>query len=101
MFSDCDPDGTPDIPSVRGRFHPRLTLRTLNRGDGLLGLKPFGKLGPRGDSVTVARLDWTYRTDAGGQWHTPAPSSILNNRPQPTQELIDADGRVVQMQRDL
>ena len=87
--------------TVAGHFRPRLTLRTLNRGDGLLGLKPFGKLGPRGDSVTVARLDWTYRTDAGGQWHTPAPSSILNNRPQPTQELIDADGRVVQMQRDL
>ena len=67
--------------SVPGHFRPRLTLQTLGRGDGLLGLKPQGKLGPRGDSVTLAQFDWTYTTDAGDRWHTPAPTSILNNRP--------------------
>ena len=33
-----------------------LTLRTLTRGDGLLGLRPRGALGPRGEQVTVAVL---------------------------------------------
>ena len=35
---------------------PQLTLRTLTRGDGLLGLRPRGALGPRGEQVTVATL---------------------------------------------
>lgn len=35
---------------------PHLTLRTLTRGDGLLGLRPRGPLGPRGEQVTVAML---------------------------------------------
>ena len=39
---------------------PRLTLRTLGRGDGLLGMMGFDvppqKFAPRGDSVTVAQL---------------------------------------------
>ena len=58
-------------------LHPRLTLRTLGRGDGLLGMMGFAPpsalaskpgarakkpppspFGPRGDSVTVAQLDW-------------------------------------------
>lgn len=38
---------------------------TLGRGDGLLGLRPQGPLGPRGDSVTLAQIDWTYTTHAG------------------------------------
>jgi superfamily II DNA or RNA helicase len=87
--------------SVPGHFRPRLTLQTLGRGDGLLGLKPQGKLGPRGDSVTLAQFDWTYATDAGDRWQTPAPTSILNNRPQAVQELFDTGGPVVRMQRDL
>ena len=44
-------------------IRPLLTLRTLGRGDGLLGMMAFGPLtgatrlfGPRGDSVTVAQL---------------------------------------------
>ncbi|KQW44813.1 MULTISPECIES: DEAD/DEAH box helicase [unclassified Roseateles] len=37
---------------------PHLTLRTLTRGDGLLGLRPRGPLGPRGEQVTVAILAW-------------------------------------------
>ncbi|MEO7107462.1 MAG: SNF2-related protein, partial [Rhodoferax sp.] len=86
---------------VFGHFRPRLTLQTLGRGDGLLGLKPQGKLGPRGDSVTLAQFDWTYRTDAGDQWVAPAPTSILNSRPPAVQELFDTGGPVVRMQRDL
>jgi len=35
---------------------PHLTLRTLTRGDGLLGMRPQGALGPRGEQVTVAVL---------------------------------------------
>ena len=35
---------------------PLLTLRTLTRGDGLLGLRPRGPLGPRGEQLTVAML---------------------------------------------
>jgi superfamily II DNA or RNA helicase len=87
--------------SVIGHFRPRITLQTLDRGQGLLGLKPQGKLAPRGDSVTLAQFDWTYQTDAGDRWQTPAPSSILNNRPASIQELFDTGGPVVQMQRDL
>lgn len=87
--------------SVPGHFRPRLTLQTLGRGDGLLGLKPQGKLGPRSDSVTLAQFDWTYSTAAGDRWQTPAPTSILNNRPQAVQELFDTGGPVVRMQRDL
>jgi superfamily II DNA or RNA helicase len=86
---------------VIGHFRPRITLQTLDRGHGLLGLKPQGKLGPRGDSVTLAQFDWTYQTDAGDRWQTPAPSSILNNRPTAVQDLFDSGGPVVQMQRDL
>ncbi|MES2581419.1 MAG: DEAD/DEAH box helicase [Pseudomonadota bacterium] len=84
-----------------GRFRPRLTLQTLGRGDGLLGLKPQGKLGPRGDSVTLAQFDWSYSTDGGDRWETPAPTSILNSRPPAVQELFDTGGPVVRMQRDL
>ena len=35
---------------------PHLTLHTLTRGDGLLGLRPRGAIGPRGEQVTVATL---------------------------------------------
>ena len=88
-------------PSVIGHFRPRITLQALDRGQGLLGLKPQGKLGPRGDSVTVAQFDWTYQTDAGDRWHTPAPTSILNKRPAPVQEWPGTGGALISMQRDL
>jgi len=87
--------------TVAGRIRPSLTLQTLNRGDGLLGLKPGGKLGPRGDQVTVAHIVWTYRTEAGARWQTEAPNSVLNRRPAPVQELYDTGGQVVLMRRDL
>ncbi|WP_374671309.1 DEAD/DEAH box helicase [Acidovorax temperans] len=84
-----------------GQFRPRLTLMTLGRGDGLLGMQPQGKLGPRGDSVTLVQIDWTYRTDSGATWHTPAPTSILGARPAQVQELFDTGGPVLRMQRNL
>ncbi len=88
-----------------GHFRPRITLMTLGRGDGLLGLKPQGKMGPRGDSVTLAQIDWTYRLEdtpqAAMAWQAPAPTSILNSRPAPLQDLYDTGGPLVRMQRDL
>jgi superfamily II DNA or RNA helicase len=87
--------------TVTGQFRPRITLMTLGRGEGLLGLKPQGKLGPRGDSVTLAQFDWTYRTPAGDRWETPAPSSILNSRPAEFEELFDTGGPVVRLQRNM
>ncbi len=94
---------TPATPDgvVPGHFRPRITLMTLGRGDGLLGMAPQGKLGPRGDSVTLVQIDWTYRTDSGATWQTPAPTSILNARPAPVQDLFDTGGPVVRMQRNL
>ncbi|MBU4424290.1 MAG: DEAD/DEAH box helicase [Gammaproteobacteria bacterium] len=94
-----EPTATPAL--AHGKFCPRITLMTLGRGDGLLGLQPQGKLGPRGDSVTLEQIDWTYRTDSGATWQTPAPASILNARPAPVQDLFDTGGPVVRMQRNL
>lgn len=90
-----------DTGIVPGHFTPRITLMTLGRGDGLLGLQPQGKLGPRGDSVTLVQIDWTYRTDGGATWQSPAPTSVLNARPAPVQELFDTGGPVLRMRRDL
>ena len=58
-----------------GRFRPRLTLQTLTRGDGLLGLRAMDGFGPRGAQLTVARIDWTYTLANGLHWETPAPTS--------------------------
>jgi len=91
----------PHAAPVPGRFQPRITLRTLGRGDGLLGLKPQGPRGPRGGQVTLAQIDWTYRIDNDLTWETPAPTSILNSRPSAVEELYDTGGPVLQMQRDL
>ena len=95
------PGGAASSEVAPGQFRPRLTLMTLGRGDGLLGMQPQGKLGPRGDSVTLVQIDWTYRTDSGATWHTPAPPSILGARPAPVQELFDTGGPVLRMQRNL
>jgi len=48
---------------VAGRFVPRLTLQTLTRGDGLLGMRAVPGFGPRSSAVTIARIVWTYTTD--------------------------------------
>ncbi|SDO13082.1 Helicase conserved C-terminal domain-containing protein [Rhodoferax sp. OV413] len=99
--AETPPPPAPPVDGITGHFRPRLTLQTLGRGDGLLGLKPQGKLGPRGDSVTLAQFDWCYHTDSGARWQTPAPTSILNNRPNALQELFDTGGPVLKMRRDL
>jgi len=97
----------PALPAgiAAGHFQPRITLMTLGRGDGLLGLKPQGKMGPRGDSVTLVQIDWTYRLEDTPQaaiaWQAPAPTSILNSRPAPLVDLYDTGGPLVRMQRDL
>lgn len=64
---------------------------TLGRGDGLLGMKPQGKLGPRGDSVTFAQIEWVYRAVDNTVWQTPAPTSIL--QPRGPQRHVSEDGR--------
>ncbi len=92
--------------TVIGIFRPRITLQTLGRGDGLLGMRPNGKLAARGDGVTLVQIDWTYRTEGlGGQssahWQTPAPTSILNSRPAAVQELPNTGGPPQRMRRDL
>lgn len=69
---------TPDTPV---HFRPRLTLHTLTRGDGILGLRPGGLFGPRGGNVTVAYIDWTYAARHGSVWETPAATSHETDEP--------------------
>ena len=90
----------PDTRSEAARFQPELRLMTLGRGDGLLGLAPGGRLGPRGDHVSVAQLHWVYRFDDGCRWQTEAPRSLLNSRP-PAQQLVDAPSGPRRLARDL
>ncbi len=84
------PDPTPT--QVQRRFRPRLTLQTLNRGHGLLGLRPSGPFGPRGPEVTVARITWLYRHDDGREAELPAPTSVLNSRGPAVVRIDDANG---------
>jgi superfamily II DNA or RNA helicase len=84
-----------------GVLTPRLTLQTLTRGDGLLGLRARDGFGPRAAQLTVARVDWTYATEAGLHWDTPAPTRVLNTRPPATQLLRGAWDQRVTMRRDL
>ncbi|MEC5160170.1 MULTISPECIES: DEAD/DEAH box helicase [unclassified Janthinobacterium] len=84
-----------------GRFRPRLSLRTLSRGDGLLGLRPGGLFSPRGGNVTVAQIDWTYVTPEGLRWETPAPTSLYAVDAELTQELRDAQGESLLMRRNV
>ena len=89
------PPSTTD-PLVPGHLVPRLNLQTLTRGDGLLGLRAMNGFGPRGAQLSVARVDWTYATDHGLRWETPAPNGVLGKRPKPTQLLRGAwDERVL------
>ncbi len=105
LREDAEPASQAEEPTepgtVIGQFRPRITLQTLGRGEGLLGLKPHGKLAARAGSVTLVQVDWTYRTETGAQWHTPAPTSVLNSRPAAVQELYDTGGPVLRMQRNL
>jgi len=83
-----------------GRFRPRLTLQTLTRGDGLLGMRAHPGFGPRGAQLTVAHVDWTYTTEQGLRWDSPAPVKLLNSRSAPVVTLRGAWDAGVQMQRD-
>ena len=89
-----------DPSALVGRFRPRIVLQTLTRGDGLLGMRPSGPFGPRGGSVTIARIDWTYVAEDGSLWEIPAPATLLNRRPPSAQFLEDSQGRRVLL-RDL
>jgi superfamily II DNA or RNA helicase len=77
------------------RFRPRMTLRTLTRGDGLLGMKPSGPFGPRGGQVTVAQIDWTYYAGSSLRWETPAPTGLLNRRPPSERQVEDHHGQTL------
>ncbi|WP_235953415.1 DEAD/DEAH box helicase [Noviherbaspirillum galbum] len=77
-----------------------MTLQTLTRGDGLLGMRPSGRLGPRGGEVTVVFIDWMYVAGNGMRWEIPAPTTLLNRRPASTMFLNDVDGQAVYL-RDL
>jgi superfamily II DNA or RNA helicase len=90
---------THDAPTL-GHFRPRLTLQTLTRGDGLLGLRAVPGFGPRSAQLTVARISWTYVTDRGLAWETPAPNGVLNTRPKPTELLRGAWNERVLLERD-
>ncbi len=87
-------------PTPHWRFRPRLTLRTLSRGDGLLGMTAQGKFGPRGAQVTVAKVDWTYACPQGAHWSTPAPSTVLHHRPTAPTMVEDPQGQPLPLQRD-
>ena len=88
------------VTDLGGRFRARMTLQTLGRGDGLLGMRPSGKFGPRGGNVTVVRIDWIYDNDAGARWDLAAPTSVANRRPLASQFLEDAAGQRILL-RDL
>ncbi|MFZ6798329.1 DEAD/DEAH box helicase [Undibacterium sp. Di24W] len=91
----------PPPTTHHAHFQPRITLQTLHRGDGLLGMKPTGTFGPRGGCVTVVQIDWLYTTDTGLSWTTPAPITLLNRRPHATHLMEDAQGQPVVLVRDL
>lgn len=74
------------------RFRPRLTLQTLGRGDGLLGLTPVGAFGPRGGQVTVAWADWVYTHPQGLVWTAPAAPSVLSLAKAPALAFTTPEG---------
>jgi SNF2 family DNA or RNA helicase len=82
------------------RFTPRMTLQTLGRGEGLLGMRAHGKFGPRGGQVTFVQIDWIYTAADGARWEIPAPATLLNRRPLATQFLENAAGERILL-RDL
>ena len=89
---------SPAVPPPR--FVPRLSLRTWGRGDGLLGLAPAGRFGPRGPQVTLARIDWTYAFADGTTAAWPAPESVLAPRGADVVTVLDDAGCAVAVARD-
>jgi len=80
---------SPTSPSTSS-FHPRLSLQTLTRGDGLLGMRAHGLFGPRGAMVTVAQIDWVYG-EGPQRWSTPAPTGHGEDEPTYTPAHITRD----------
>ncbi|MBI2734115.1 MAG: DEAD/DEAH box helicase [Aquabacterium sp.] len=92
----------PAQPPCSGwRFRPRLTLQTLTRGDGLLGMQAHGRFGPRGAQVTLARVDWTYTGPQGAWWAMPAPTSVLYVRAGLSTQVLDSQGGLHALERDV
>ncbi|HET9644177.1 MAG TPA: SNF2-related protein, partial [Burkholderiaceae bacterium] len=87
--------------AIPGHFRPRLTLQTLTRGDGILGLRTVPGFGPRGAQVTVAQAHWTYATASGLRWDMHAPTRVLNTRPRQVELLRGAWEERVLLLRDL
>ena len=83
------------LPGPAIRFQPRLTLQTLSRGDGLLGMRAAPGFGPRGAQLTVARVDWCYASGNGLPWSTPAPRSVLHTRPWPVPAHRDLEAEAL------
>ena len=90
----------PAIENAEAVFQPRLTLRTLSRGDGLLGLRPAGAFGPRGGAVTVVLVTWHYLLDGVELWSGSAPTSVWHQRAPLQTEGTDAEGRPCLFRRD-
>ena len=88
------------VADLLARFCPRMTLQTLGRGDGLLGMRASGKFGPRGGQVTVVQIDWIYTAAEGQRWEIAAPATTLNRRPASAHFLENAAGQRVLL-RDL
>lgn len=82
-----------DPATLIARMQPRMTLRTLNRGDGLLGMRASGPFGPRAAQVTLVQIEWLYGDGPQPRWIIPAPTSILNRRPASARFLEDETGR--------
>ena len=64
-------------------------------------MRAIDGFGPRGAQLAVARVAWTYTSDNGLRWDTPAPRRVLNARPRPTELLHDASGQPLRLKRDL
>lgn len=94
------PDAAPAQPALQPVLQPRLMLRTLTRGDGLLGLRPSGAFGPRGGQVTVALVTWHYLRDGTELWAGPAPTSAWHQRAPGQTKGIDAQGQACLFRRD-
>lgn len=71
---------------------------TLGRGEGLLGMRAQGKMGPRGDAVSFALIDWMYPGHGTTPWSTPAPTSVL--QPRPARQHVSEDGATI-IERDI
>ncbi len=64
-------ESRPECPPQRPPPRPLLRLQTLDRGDGLLGLRPHGRLGPRAAPLSLMQL-FLVDPAGGARWPVPA-----------------------------